>query len=99
MSDQIKIQQDGRILHVTFNRAEGNGVSDSMAAALSEAVLNAHETSDCVVLTAWVPTFAQAVYAMQIFRLLQKLTHGVLNTILSSTVTRHCAVAQYQSLV
>ena len=38
MSDQIKIQQDGRILRITFNRAEGNGVSDSMAAALSEAV-------------------------------------------------------------
>jgi enoyl-CoA hydratase len=38
MSEQIKIQQDGRILRITFNRAEGNGVSDSMAAALSEAV-------------------------------------------------------------
>jgi enoyl-CoA hydratase/carnithine racemase len=57
MSDQIKIQQDGRILRITFNRAEGNGVSDSMAAALSEAVLNAHETSDCVVLDSVGPDF------------------------------------------
>ena len=57
MSEQIKIQQDGRILRVTFNRAEGNGVSDSMAAALSEAVLNAHETSDCVVLNSVGPDF------------------------------------------
>ncbi len=57
MSDQIQIQQDGRILRIKFNRAEGNGVSDSMAAALSEAVMQAHETSDCVVLSSVGPDF------------------------------------------
>ena len=57
MSDQIQIQQDGRILRITFNRPDGNGVSDSMAAALSEAVLSAHETSDCVVLRSVGPDF------------------------------------------
>ncbi len=57
MSDQIQIQQDGRILRITFNRPDGNGVSDSMAAALSEAVLKAHETSDCVVLRSVGPDF------------------------------------------
>jgi enoyl-CoA hydratase len=57
MSDQIQIQQDGRILRITFNRPEGNGVSDSMAAALSDAVMKAHETSDCVVLRSVGPDF------------------------------------------
>ena len=57
MSTQIVIKQDGRILRVTFNRTEDNGVSDSMAAALSQAVLTAHETSDVVVLSSAGPDF------------------------------------------
>jgi enoyl-CoA hydratase len=57
MSEQIRIQQDGRILRVTFNRPEDNGVSDSMAAALSEALAKAHETSDVVVVSSVGPDF------------------------------------------
>lgn len=57
MSQQILVQQDGRILRVTFNRPEDNGVSDSMAAVLSEALLKAHETSDAVVLRSVGPDF------------------------------------------
>jgi enoyl-CoA hydratase/carnithine racemase len=50
MSDDVKIVQDGRLLRVTLARG-GCGVSDRMAAALSAAVLRAHETSDAVLLT------------------------------------------------
>ncbi len=50
MSDTLRIEQDGRLLRVTLAR-EGCGVTDSMAAALSEALLKAHETSDAVLLT------------------------------------------------
>ena len=57
MSEQIRIEQDGRILRVTFNRPEDNGVSDSMAAALSEALAKAHETSDVVVVSSIGPDF------------------------------------------
>jgi enoyl-CoA hydratase len=57
MSPQILIEQDGRILRVKFNRTQDNGVSDSMAGALAEAVLKAHETSDCVVLSSVGPDF------------------------------------------
>ena len=53
----LLIQQDGRLLRIQLNRAEDNGTSDSMAAALSEAVLNAHETSDAVILTSVGPDF------------------------------------------
>ena len=31
MSDDILLEQDGRILRATFNRTPDNGVSDSMA--------------------------------------------------------------------
>ena len=57
MSSDLIIQQDGRILRVQFNRTADNGVSDSMAAALSAAVLQAHETSDLVVLSSTGPDF------------------------------------------
>ena len=53
----LLIQQDGRLLRIQLNRAEDNGTSDSMAAALSEAVLTAHETSDAVILTSVGPDF------------------------------------------
>jgi enoyl-CoA hydratase len=57
MSEQIRIEQDGRVLRVTFNRPEDNGVSDSMAAALSAALAMAHETSDVVVVSSVGPDF------------------------------------------
>jgi enoyl-CoA hydratase len=57
MSEQIRIEQDGRVLRVTFNRPEDNGVSDSMAAALSAALATAHETSDVVVVSSVGPDF------------------------------------------
>jgi enoyl-CoA hydratase len=57
MNPQILIEQDGRILRVKFNRTQDNGVSDSMAGALAEVVLKAHETSDCVVLSSVGPDF------------------------------------------
>ena len=57
MSEQLIIEQDGRLLKIKFNRTPDNGVSDSMAAALSEAVLNAHDTSDAVLLSSVGPDF------------------------------------------
>lgn len=57
MSKQLLIEQDGRILRITFNRPEDNGISDSMAAALAEAINQAHETSDAVVLRSIGPDF------------------------------------------
>ena len=51
MSEPLSIAQDGRLLRITFGR-EGGGVSDGMASRLSEALLQAHETSDAVLLTA-----------------------------------------------
>jgi enoyl-CoA hydratase len=50
MSNPLDIQQDGRLLRITFRRTEDCGVTDSMAAALSEALLAAHATSDAVLL-------------------------------------------------
>jgi enoyl-CoA hydratase len=57
MSEQLIIEQDGRLLKIKFNRTPDNGVSDSMAAALSDAVLKAHETSDAVLLSSVGPDF------------------------------------------
>jgi enoyl-CoA hydratase len=57
MSEQLIIKQDGRLLRIQFNRPEDNGVSDSMALALSRAVMSAHETSDAVVLSSVGPDF------------------------------------------
>lgn len=56
MSNPIHTQQDGRLLRVTLQR-EGNGVSDGMAATLSAALLQAHETSDAVLLTSAGPDY------------------------------------------
>ncbi len=57
MSEQIQIKQDGRILRITFNRPEDNGVSDRMAAALIQALSTAHETSDLVLIRSVGPDF------------------------------------------
>ena len=56
MSNPIHIEQDGRLLRITLQR-EGNGVSDGMAATLSQALLGAHETSDAVLLTSAGPDY------------------------------------------
>jgi enoyl-CoA hydratase len=56
MSEHVHIEQDGRLLRIILKRA-GNGVSDPMAAALSNAVLSAHETSDAVLLTSAGPDY------------------------------------------
>ena len=56
MSDPLSIVQDGRLLRITFGRADG-GVSDGMAARMSEALLRAHETAEAVLLTANGPDF------------------------------------------
>lgn len=50
MSDMLKIEQDGRLLRITLNRPDC-GVTDSMAAAMSDVLLKAHETSDCVLVS------------------------------------------------
>lgn len=44
-------------MRVTLNRTEDSGVSDSMASALSTALLSAHETSDAVLLRSAGPDF------------------------------------------
>jgi len=49
MSNDLNIQQDGRLPRITFGRADC-GVSDSMAAQLCETLRTAHETSDAVLL-------------------------------------------------
>ena len=57
MSDDILLEQDGRILRATFNRTPDNGVSDSMARDFSAAILSAHENSDMVLLRSAGPDF------------------------------------------
>lgn len=56
-SPSLDIAQDGRLLRITFHRTEDWGVSDSMAAALSQAVMEAHTTSDAVLLRSAGPDF------------------------------------------
>jgi len=57
MNDQIRIEQDGRLLRITFNRPQDNGISDGMAAAFAEAVNQAHTTSDAVLVRSSGPDF------------------------------------------
>lgn len=57
MSDQLLLEQDGRILKATFNRPDDNACSDAMAAELSAALLKAHETSDMVLVRSCGPDF------------------------------------------
>lgn len=56
MTEPLTIAQDGRLLRIAFAR-EGCGVSDGMAARLSETLARAHETSDAVLLTSAGPDF------------------------------------------
>jgi len=57
VEDQILIKQDERILRITFNRPDDNGVSDRMAACLIKALNVAHETSDMVIIRSIGPDF------------------------------------------
>jgi len=57
MHPHLNIEQQDRLLRITLNRSQDNGVSDSMATALSEALLKAHETSDAVLLRSAGPDF------------------------------------------
>ena len=57
MSDQLLLEQNGRMLQATFNRPEDNGCSDAMAAQLSEALISAHESCDAVLLRSIGPDF------------------------------------------
>lgn len=56
MSDDLLLNQNGRVLEATFNREDGN-CSDGMAAQLSEALLSAHKSSDMVILSSAGPDF------------------------------------------
>ncbi len=56
MSEHVTLQQDGRLLRITLKRPD-NGVSDPMAALLSETLMRAHETSDAVLLTSAGPDY------------------------------------------
>ena len=38
MTQEVIIQQDGRLLRLTFNRPSDNAVSDAMALAVSKAL-------------------------------------------------------------
>jgi enoyl-CoA hydratase/carnithine racemase len=57
MSDQLILEQDGRILKATFNRPDDNTCSDAMAAELSAALYKAHDTADMVLVRSCGPDF------------------------------------------
>lgn len=57
MSQPLLIEQDGRLLRVTMNRPQDNGVTDAMAAQIADVVLGAHKTSDAVLLRSIGPDF------------------------------------------
>ncbi len=53
----LRVEQDGRLLRITMDRSQDNGVTDAMAAGIAEQVLKAHETSDAVLLRSVGPDF------------------------------------------
>lgn len=57
MSKHLLVEQDGRILRVTFNRPEDNGISDAMANEFVEALSGAHKTSDLVLVKSIGPDY------------------------------------------
>ena len=57
MTAEVQIQQDGRLLRITFNRPLDNAVSDAMALAASQAMDTAHLQSDAVLITSIGPDF------------------------------------------
>jgi len=56
MHPDLQIERKGRLLQVTLTR-EGNGVSDSMAAAFSKLLKDAHLEADAVMLRSRGPDF------------------------------------------
>ena len=50
MSDDLLLEQNGRMLEATFNRTKDCTVSDRMAEELSAALQTAHESADMVLL-------------------------------------------------
>ncbi len=57
MTQEVIIQQDGRLLRLTFNRPLDNAVSDAMALAVSKALDSAHLESDAVLISSIGPNF------------------------------------------
>ena len=57
MHPHLLIEAQDRLLRITLNRTEDNGVSDSMASALSQLLLTAHERADAVLLRSAGPDF------------------------------------------
>jgi len=57
MTQEVSIQQDGRLLRLTFNRPIDNAVSDAMALAVSKALDTAHLESDAVLINSIGPNF------------------------------------------
>lgn len=57
MHPHLLVERQGRLLQVTFKRPDDNGVSDSMAAALSELLRDAHKEADAVLLRSAGPDF------------------------------------------
>ena len=88
MSDDIILEQDGRILRATFNTPPDNGVSDVMAGQFSEAILAAHENSDMVLLRSTGPDFCTGR--------IRDASGG--NTIRSSIATAPSRMPRFRSL-
>jgi len=57
MTQEVIIQQDGRLLRLNFNRPLDNAVSDAMALAVSKALDSAHLESDAVLISSIGPNF------------------------------------------
>jgi len=57
MTQEVIIQQDGRLLRLTFNRPSDNAVSDAMALAVSKALDSAQLESDAVLINSIGPNF------------------------------------------
>jgi enoyl-CoA hydratase len=57
MTTEVNVQQDGRLLRLTFNRPIDNAVTDAMALAVSKELDTAHHHSDAVLITSTGPNF------------------------------------------
>ena len=57
MTPEVLVQQDGRLLRLTFNRPLDNAVTDAMALAVSKALDTAHLESDAVLINSIGPNF------------------------------------------
>lgn len=57
MNSELLIKEDGRLLRVTFNRPNGNAVSDAMAFELTQLLDRAHDQFDAVIIQSIGPDF------------------------------------------